>query len=135
MLYPFNTEYVGTSEDSEFRKWTRDHFGAFRHDLPNAMKDDKILFSLRVDKGQWLIVGEAVVVSNHKVGTEKDTCPLCKVNSDYDKDFRVHIQTKNYLEYENTLNAKDEGIRLGRFAIIHPDVYEMILETGLIKMD
>jgi hypothetical protein len=131
VLYPFNEKYVGTSSVSEFRKWTKDHWEAFRHDLTTALKDDKLIFSLRVAQGKWIIVGEAVVLSNHSVGTRKGTCSLCKLNSLHDKDFRVHIQTKDFREYKENIDAKDEvGITLGRFGIVKAPEYARILEKA-----
>ena len=129
VLYPFSERYVGASNVSEFRKWVASHWDAFRHDLTTAVKDDKILFSFREGEGKWIIVGEAIVLSNHKVGTEKDNCSLCKINSPYDKDFIVHIQTKDFKEYKENIDARDEaGITLGRFGIVKPPNYAKIQE-------
>ncbi|MDA8142615.1 MAG: hypothetical protein M0T81_01375 [Thermoplasmatales archaeon] len=129
VLYPFNEKYVGASTVSEFRKWAGNHWEAFRHDLTTALKKDKIIFSLRVAQGKWIMIGESIVLSNHSVGTEKDTCSLCRLNSHYDKDFRVHIQTKDFREYKEDIDARDEaGITLGRFGIVKEPEYARILE-------
>lgn len=131
VLYPFNEKYVGAPNVPEFRTWVEDHWEAFRHDLTTALKDDKLIFSLRVAQGKWIIVGEAIVLSNHSVGTEKSTCSLCKLNSFHDKDFRVHSQTKNFREYKENIDARDEaGITLGRFGIVKAPEYVRTLEKA-----
>jgi hypothetical protein len=70
-------------------------------------------------------------LSNHKVGTERNSCPLCKINSPYGKDFRVHIQTKDFKEYKENIDARDgASITLGRFGIVKPHEYARILERA-----
>lgn len=129
VLYPFDEEYVGASNVSEFREWTNNHSAAFRHDLTTAVEGDKIIFSFREGQGKWIMVGEATVVSNHRVRTEKNSCPLCEINSPYDSEYKVHIQTKDFKKYKENIDARDEaGITLGRFAIVKPLEYARILE-------
>lgn len=129
VLYPFNEKYVWTSTVPKFRKWVKERHDAFRHDYNTARPNDRFIFSLRTGPAKWIMVGEATVTSNHTVGKEKESCPLCKENSPYDKDFLVHIQTVNYTEYQKDVDARDEaGIALRMFAIVSPDEYERLQE-------
>ena len=130
VVYPFNEEYVGASNVSEFREWATNHWDAFRHDLTTAKEGDKIIFSFRKGRGEWIMVGEAIVLSNHKVGNVKNRCPLCKINSSDDEGFKVHIQTKDFKEYKEDIDAREVGITLGMFGVVKPLEYSRILERA-----
>lgn len=123
-MYPFNEErvrYGGASSFEEFRNWVLKYGEEFLYTQANTKKGDILVFAWIREKGDWVLVGDAIVKDNHKCG-EVDWCD-CEDNEYYHR----HLITGGLRIYPTSIESKRLNLKLGSFASIDADEYLNLL--------
>lgn len=123
VVVPFNIEYVkgeGAASADEFTEWVSRHGDSFLHDLRNVQGGNVLVFAWKLKRGEWIMVGDAIVQSNHATGSKWSCCAGTK-------GYSRHILAAGLRIYPTRVSTKMIGAKLGSFANLTPKQYFQVL--------
>lgn len=127
---PFNVDYVkfqGTASADEFRDWVSKYGDRFLYSLNVPQKGDVIVFAWIKSEGEWEMVGDGIIRSNHMTGSEKwcDCEPISKTG------YARHLIVGGIRLYPRNVQTKEFKFGKGLFHKLTPETYMRILSESV----
>jgi len=124
-VFPFNPKHVvpeGAASIEEFKVWLNKYGDDFYYSLGNTQTGDIIVFAWIEQPREWVMVGDAIIKSNHKTGFKECKCEDIEA-------YLRHILTGGLRIYPRSISSKQFALSdMGPFATLSPDKYFDLIE-------